>query len=127
MLRKISLLVIAAALVAFTAVADWDIGDGYKMHFPQTPDEAGWDVKSGQGVELADDWLCTGPGPVDEIHFWGSWKNMDGDPVTDEVGQIQFFQFAIYSNLPVGHPQNPFPYSIPGTLLWFMEEWLASL
>jgi hypothetical protein len=96
----------------------------HKMHFPQLPDLIGWDVNATSPIVLADDWQCSQTGPVTDIHFWGSWKDMDGDPVTDDVGQIQFFQFGIYSNLPVGDPQNPFPYSIPGQLLWSMEEWL---
>jgi len=25
--------------------ADWDPGDGHKMHFPQLPDPEGWDVR----------------------------------------------------------------------------------
>lgn len=28
------------------ALADWQPGDGHKMHFPQLPDEDGWDVRS---------------------------------------------------------------------------------
>jgi hypothetical protein len=96
----------------------------HKMHFPQLPDLIGWDVNATMPMILADDWQCSQTGWVTDIHFWGSWKDMDGDPVTDEVGQIQFFQFGIYSNLPVGDPQNPFPYSVPGTLLWSMEEWV---
>jgi hypothetical protein len=96
----------------------------HKMHFPQLPDEIGWDVMATNPDTLADDWQCSGTGPVTEIHFWGSWKDQDGIPETDDVGQIQYFQFGIWSNLPVGHPQNPFPYSIPGSLLWSREEWV---
>jgi hypothetical protein len=99
----------------------------HKMHFPQLPDLIGWDVNATSPIVLADDWQCSRTGPVEDIHFWGSWKDQDGIPGTDEVGQLQFFQFGIWSNLPVGHPQNPFPYSVPGTLLWFMEEWVPGM
>ena len=99
----------------------------HKMHFPQLPDLIGWDVMATVPVTLGDDWQCSRSGPVTDIHFWGSWKDQDGIPETDDIGQILFFQFGIWSNLPVGHPQNPFPYSIPGTLLWGMEEWVPGM
>ena len=28
------------------ALADWQPGDGHKMHFPQLPDEDGWNVRA---------------------------------------------------------------------------------
>ena len=34
------------ALLAGPALADWEPADGHKMHFPQLPDEDGWDVCS---------------------------------------------------------------------------------
>ena len=76
-MRRIILpLAVAIALgTAGPALADWDPGDGHKMHYPQLPDEDGWDVKAIDGICLADDWLCTESGPVTDIHFWGSWKN----------------------------------------------------
>jgi hypothetical protein len=73
--------VVCIAAFVVPALADWQPGDPYKMHFPQLPDENGWDVKADAGLCLADDWLCTHNGPVDEIHFWGSWKG-------DNVGTI---------------------------------------
>ena len=94
----------------------------HKMHFPQLPDLIGWDVNATFPKILADDWQCSRTGPVEDIHFWGSWKNIDGMPNTDDVyTPMPFFQLSIHSNLPVGHPQNPFEYSIPGELLWFWE------
>jgi hypothetical protein len=102
--------------------------EDHKMHFPQLPDEIGWDVfASDPFISLADDWQCSQTGTVTDIHFWGSWKDRDGNPLTDDVGQIQFFQFRIWSNLPVGHPQNPYPYSIPGDLLWERDEWVPGM
>jgi hypothetical protein len=95
-----------------------------KMHFPQLPDLIGWDVYATQSMMLGDDWLCPKTGEVTGIHFWGSWKDQDDDPATDDNGLIQLFKFGIWSNLPVGHPQNPYPYSKPGELLWEREQWL---
>lgn len=63
------------ALLAAPAIADWHPGDGHKMHFPQLPDENGWDVNASGGICLADDWMCSETGPVSDIHFWGSWKH----------------------------------------------------
>lgn len=73
-MRKLFVLGCVLAL-AGPALADWDKFDGHKMHFPQYPDEDGWDVKADDGICLADDWMCTGTGPVSDIHFWGSWKD----------------------------------------------------
>lgn len=55
------------------ALADWVPGDGHKMHFPQMPDENGWDVKATDPLCLADDWMCSESGDVTDIHLWGSW------------------------------------------------------
>ncbi|MCJ7578787.1 MAG: hypothetical protein MUO91_10085, partial [candidate division Zixibacteria bacterium] len=52
----------------------------HKMHFPQLPDLEGWDVYAVYPKTLADDWKCSATGPVTDIHFWGSWKDIDGDP-----------------------------------------------
>ena len=30
-------------------MADWVPADGHKMHYPQLPDEAGWDVNNESG------------------------------------------------------------------------------
>ena len=92
------------------AFADWDPGDGYKMHYPQLPDETGWNVKACEGKFLADDWLCTESGEVSDIHFWGSWKN-------GYEGVIHTFTIQIYSDIPAD-PQDPVSYSRPGDLLW---------
>ena len=95
-----------------SAYADWDITDGHKMHFPQLPDEAGWDVNATQPVVLADDWQCSETGWVKDIHFWGSWKNgIDG--------QIQAFVLSIHSDIPAD--QSPTGYSMPGATLWEQE------
>lgn len=91
-----------------------------KMHFPQLPDTLGWDVFASYisptfNKILADDWMCIETGWVKDIHFWGSWKDLDGNLDTDDVGNILFFQLSIHSN-------NPGPPSTPDSTLW---EWEA--
>jgi len=87
----------------------WQEGDDHKMHWPQLPDEDGWDVKSCFDVVLADDWRCSQTGPIKDFHFWGSWQH-------GLTGQITAFDIKIYSDLPAH--QNPDGYSKPLELLW---------
>jgi len=91
------------------AGCSWVPGDEYKMHYPQLPNEAGWDVMATYPRTLADYWQCSETGWVKDIHFWGSWKD-------DIVDNILFFQVAIYSDIPADPPQVP--YSRPGVILW---------
>lgn len=96
------------ACTGLSAVADWDPGDPFKMHFPQLPDPNGWDIYfMGPASEVADDWLCTATGPVSEIHFWYS-AFADGNPTVSTVTA------SIYSN----DPGPPGTYSRPDQLLW---------
>jgi hypothetical protein len=83
----------------------------HKMHYPQPPDETGWDVEATM-YPLADDWQCSETGFVKDIHFWGSWR--DGIEVP-----IDYFIVGIYSDIPADPPQ--IPYSQPGNLLWSMD------
>jgi len=91
---------------------DWSLGDPFKMHFPQLPDEEGWDVNATLPMVLADDFLCTKSGHIKDIHFWGSWKG-------DVVGDILFFVVSFHKNIPESPPETP--YSRPGMVLWEME------
>ncbi len=93
----ITLLIVttSATLLIDISRADWDPDvDGYKMHYPQTPDTDYLDVHStiNANTELAgwvaDDWTCSGTGYVTEIHFWGSWCN-------DQIGDIERFNISI--------------------------------
>ena len=109
-----------------TVSADWQPGDGYKMHFPQLPDEQGWDVFASSPIVLADDWECTESGPVTDIHFWGSWRDMNGDRVGD-VGTIVGFVIQIWSDIPDPDGDGP-DYSRPGQLMWeYLSEDFAIL
>jgi hypothetical protein len=74
---------------------------------PQYPDPFGWDVDMTLPLVVADDWLCSETGTVDDVHFWVSyWYD---DPIT-----IEFIHLSIHSNNPVG----PYGYSEPDSLLW---------
>ncbi len=109
-LRRLALalgLVLASGLIAR---ADWQPGDPYKMHYPQLPDPLGWDVNFSTPKVLADDWLCTESGPVGGIHFWMSYRFDQPIPITS-------IHLSIHSDVPVG-PDNPLPFSHPGSLLW---------
>jgi len=91
----------------------------HKMHFPQLPDLEGWDVLAVLPKTLADDWQCSQTGPVTDIHFWGSWKDIDGNPNTDDVyTPMPLFLLSIHRNIPAT-PDTP--YSRPGEQVWFWE------
>ncbi|MCK4427510.1 MAG: hypothetical protein KAW16_03390, partial [candidate division Zixibacteria bacterium] len=98
---------------------DCEEWSNHKMHFPQLPDLEGWDVYALFSKTLADDWQCSATGPVLDIHFWGSWKDMDGDPYTDDFQTpMPFFQLSIHRNI----PETPdTPWSRPGEQIWFWE------
>ena len=110
--------------VSTVAVADWDEGDGHKMHWPQLPDPNGWDVfctswsPQYPNVILADDWECSESGNITEIHFWGSWLG-------DNIGQLDYFLIGIAENIPP--EQNPHGnWSMPGETLieWDIYDWV---
>jgi hypothetical protein len=124
--RNTVLLMAILALAATTARADWDVGDGHKMHWPQLPDltQTGLDVLDTwnyqgdpAGLEpesakfLADDFRCTATGPITDIHFWGSWLN-------DETIMEPNFILHIYPDIPA--TASPTGYSMPDLLneLW---------
>jgi hypothetical protein len=100
----------------------WNIGDPYKMHFPQLPDIAAyyggntWSVNATADIVLADDFLCTETGFITDVHFWGSWKD-------DIPGDILFFTLSIHDDIPAD--QSPYGYSMPGETLWEMEVSIA--
>ena len=88
------------ACLGAPVLADWDPGDGHKMHYPQMPDMNGWDVNATYYEGAADDWGCSGSGPVLDFHIWGSWL---GDVQDD----ISFIHTAIWSDDPVGDQGIP--------------------
>ena len=112
MKKLIVMLILTLLIITTTSIADWDPGDGHKMHFPQLPDEDGWDVRYGWPVVLADDWKCSKSGPVEDIHFWGSIENDTGPDVVIWGS----FIIGIWSDLPA--EESPTGYSLPNELLW---------
>ena len=98
-----------------TALADWNVDDPYKMHFPQLPDPDGWDVEFYQWVpQLADDWQCTESGEVDDVHIWYSWEG-------DLVGTIEMVQLSIWSNFEDPDEDGPL-FSKPDQKLWGYQD-----
>ncbi len=108
--------VMGIAFTASPAFADWHRGQAHKMHFPQLPDRAGFDVNFRSPMVVADDWQCSETGPVSDIHFWfsarGDWLNLQQPPLDAQIFNIHV---SIHADIPVG-PGNP--YSRPGALLW---------
>ena len=114
MMKAATIMAVMSAVVMLGTVAraDWNVGDGHKMHYPQLPDPNGWDVRLSyfdppaggvgeSGRILADDWRCTGTGPLSDVHFWGSWK---GDLV-GTITQIDLMVFRDDPNPPAGYSQ----------------------
>lgn len=101
-LIAICFVIIPILTISTAAIADWNQGDSYKMHYPQLPDPTGWDISFAYGSQtLADDFLCTETGPISDLHFWVSWLD-------DTVGSITMIKADILSN-------NG---GLPGTQLW---------
>jgi hypothetical protein len=74
----------------------------------------GYDVRNTPYV-LADDFVCVFPGPISDIHLWGSW--LSNQALTNTIT----FWLGVFDDVPVG-PGNTF--SHPGTnLLW--QQWFA--
>lgn len=86
----------------------WVPGNADVMHYPQHPDETGWDVQATYPRRLADDWTADATVPVRDLHWWGSFLSGDREP-------IKKFYLAIYSDVPAG---IDYPYSHPGILVW---------
>lgn len=110
MITKLSCVcvIVIACAVSTLAQADWE--EGYPFtKWVQMPDPNGWDVKASGYKILADDFLCSDPLPITDIHFWGSWKN-------DVVGLLAGVHLSIHRDIPAD--QSPTGYSMPGELLW---------
>jgi hypothetical protein len=90
----------------------------HKMHFPQMPDPTGWDVRVNNARRppgdpfqwiVADDWRCSGDGPVTDIHLWTSWR-------WDMPDQILALHAMIFADVPDPDGDGPL-YSHPGDRL----------
>ena len=95
----------------------YDTIPNIKMGNPQYPDPNGWDINFTYPSSVADDWICSETGPVEDFHFWVSWLN---DVLPDEFeNEVQSFDLSIYSDIP--DSISPTGYSMPGEELWFHE------
>ena len=97
------------ATVVVPGDCNWNPGDDHKMHFPQLPNDTGWDVNATYPLVLADDFRCMQTGYIQDIHFWGSWEN-------GLEGQIDSFLLSFHADIPAA--QNPEGFSKPGDSLW---------
>ena len=110
---------VLAALMAAPALADWNPGDEHKMHYPQLPMvDGGYDVKASYYLFLADDWMCSETGLVDDIHLWVSYQG-------DKYFEPSQIHTAIYANVPAD--PNSAGFSKPGELIrhwdWLPGAW----
>jgi hypothetical protein len=100
--------------LAFELISDFT-SSGAKWE--QRPDLSpqGMDVKNSQfpppPVLLADDFLCTSPGPITNVTVWGSWLN-DLAPAN---GSNVVFTLSIHADIPA--QVSPTGYSMPGQML----------
>lgn len=111
-----AIMVLTFAISPLIVSADWNPGDpNDPAKYVQLPDLAstGLDVNATYTGDspfvkvLADDFLCTTPGPITDIHIWGSWLN---DLVDPNMG----FYLSIHDDIPkIGDS-----YSRPGLLRW---------
>jgi hypothetical protein len=79
----------------------------------------GWDEPSvyGQASEqiVADDWVCMGPNPVTDVHWWGSFADWGSGQVPEDKPDA--FKFTIWSDVPADL-EDPGSWSHPGQVLW---------
>ncbi len=104
---KKTIILVGLVVLASLLIADWETGDGHKMHFPQLPDPTGWDIGTYNEWFIADDWQCSNSGPVDDMHFWISWNDDATEPIIS-------LRLIIMSN----NPSGPQGFSIPENVLW---------
>ena len=112
----ISFAVVAMILAASgVASADWDEGDGHKMHYPQLPDPTGWDIDL-TGDSIQDDFLCSQSGPIGDVHFWVSWEG-------DRMGGLDNIMWIDIGFLPDVPADGTGGFSHPGASLYGNPLW----
>jgi len=84
----------------------------YKWIQPPDLDVTGIDVNATQEYILADDFLCTQQGYINEIYVWGSWLD-DYIPFQEDPRAVTF-QLSIHADIPA----TATDYSRPGDVLW---------
>ena len=119
-MKRLILISLCVVLAWGTAVADWELTDPAK--WVQLPDlgPTGMDVYATYPKVLADDFQCTEPEPITDIHIWGSWLwdylPMEPTGINPSASNVTF-TLSIHSDIPAGAPGGP-EYSMPGELLW---------
>ena len=113
----IVILALSAAGVWADAGADTTIS-GLDVKWSQPPDmKYGVNIQSTEEEPIvADDWNCTDPRPVTDVHFWGSyigWETKSEKPQSHPP-VVEGFMIRIYEDVPAGVDQS---YSHPGELL----------
>jgi hypothetical protein len=91
------------------------------VKWSQPPDmQYGFNIRSIEPEPVvADDWRCTDPRPVTDVHFWGSfigWERVNPNP-TEPPPEVDGFWIRIYKDVPAGVDPD-FRYSHPGELLY---------
>jgi hypothetical protein len=91
--------------------------DVEKMHFSQYPDTNGFDINCTYPKMVADDWICTRSGPVDDIRFWFSAQGDWFDPTGDLASQISNIHIEFFA---AGSKDTPIirPQPCPGNAWW---------
>jgi hypothetical protein len=90
------------------------------VKWQQCPDETptGMDIRidhySDVFPAIADDFECTQPGLITDVHFWGSWKG-------DVKGDITKIHLSIHKDIPADSNDPSDGFSKPGDLLWEMD------
>ena len=81
----------------------------------------GWDEISIYDADqfpiVADDWLCSDPRPITDIHWWGSYEGYQDD-VPPAAGP-DAFHIGIWTDVPAGITE---PWSHPGQMI---HEWVV--
>jgi hypothetical protein len=93
------------------------IEEAQAYKWEQRPDltETGIDVNATEPYILADDYQCTEPGRIIEIHVWGSWLS-DWVPFGDMPDAVDFI-LSFHSDIP--DSESTTGYSMPGDVLWY--------
>ncbi len=112
-------LCVAWLLLVSPAMADWVVGDGHKMHSPQMPDPDGWDIDVLTDT-VYDDFECAQSGPIDDVHFWVSWKGEDAlNPVPG--ANITWIDISFHGDIPAD--QSGLGFSHPDSLMYGDPLW----
>ncbi len=109
----ISIIALAGLALGQTTIdCGWESGQRHKMHWPQLPDFT-WTGTSMDlsAVALADDFLCTATGPIEEIHIWATFHN---DSLPKEGADSLTLELSLYSDRPADGAGS----GRPDELLW---------